>query len=176
VYTIAITAPATTLNFSSFPQTVEVYGTFSSPASQSFTLEVKRNDGPWALLFSTQIALTGTEWGPYDWVISQAGTYTLRATARSGSRDYTATRTVTVNGSTSSLTTRSSNKGYPAAPAIAARLLKEAGVKPKHAGGNYISDVARLMTKNAAFMGVKKNHSSYESKVRWYLRSVNALP
>lgn len=136
---------------------------------------MKLNDGPWALLFSTQIALAGTNWGPYDWVISQPGTYTLRATARNGSRDYTATRTVTVNGSTSS-SPPSSNEGYPAAPAIAARLLKEAGVKPKHAGGNYISDVARLMTKSAVFMGVEKTHSTYESKVRWYLRSVNALP
>jgi hypothetical protein len=39
----------------------------------------------------------------------------------------------------------------PAAPAVAAKILKELGIKHKYAGGNYIKDVAQAMTKGAQF-------------------------
>ena len=63
---------------------------------------------------------------------------------------------------------------YPAATAVAEKLLAEAGVKHRYGkgkdGGNYISDVAKLMGKGASFMGVeKKDFVAYKEAVKAYL-------
>ena len=69
---------------------------------------------------------------------------------------------------------------YPAAPAIAEKLLAEAGVSHRYGkgkeGGNYIADIAKLMGKGASFMGVeKKDFVAYEEAVKAYLLEVGAL-
>lgn len=69
---------------------------------------------------------------------------------------------------------------YPAAPAIATKLLALAGVSHRYGkgkdGGNYISDVAKLMGKGASFRGVeKKDFTAYAEAVKAYLIEVGAL-
>ncbi|PKM65004.1 MAG: hypothetical protein CVU94_09705 [Firmicutes bacterium HGW-Firmicutes-19] len=66
---------------------------------------------------------------------------------------------------------------YPAAAAIAAELLKAAGVSAKYGkNGNHISDVARLMGLRASFMGFEKSdYINYRNAVEAYLESVGAL-
>ena len=69
---------------------------------------------------------------------------------------------------------------YPAAPAIAEKLLAEAGVSHRYGtgkeGGNYIADVAKMMGKGASFRGVaKKDFLAYEAAVKAYLIEVGAL-
>lgn len=69
---------------------------------------------------------------------------------------------------------------YPAATAIATKLLALAGVSHRYGngktGGNYISDVAKLMGKGASFRGVeKKDFTAYAEAVKAYLIEVGAL-
>lgn len=69
---------------------------------------------------------------------------------------------------------------YPAAPAIAEKLLAEAGVSHRYGkgkeGGNYIADVAKMMGKGASFMGVEKaDLIAYEAAVKAYLIEAGAL-
>ncbi|PKM86326.1 MAG: hypothetical protein CVU85_08285 [Firmicutes bacterium HGW-Firmicutes-10] len=66
---------------------------------------------------------------------------------------------------------------YPAAAAIAAELLKAAGISPKYdKSGNYISDVAKLMGLRASFLGVEKsNYIEYRNAVENYLQSRGLL-
>lgn len=69
---------------------------------------------------------------------------------------------------------------YPAAPAVAEKLLAEAGVSHRYGkgkeGGNYIADIAKLMGKGASFMGVeKKDFLAYEEAVKAYLTEAGAL-
>jgi hypothetical protein len=69
---------------------------------------------------------------------------------------------------------------YPAAPAIAEKLLAEAGVSHRYGtgkeGGNYIADVTKKMGKGASFMGVeKKDFIAYEAAVKAFLIEVGAL-
>jgi hypothetical protein len=66
---------------------------------------------------------------------------------------------------------------YPAAAAIAAELLKAAGVSHRYGkSGNYISDVAKLMGLRASFMGFEKSdYINYRNAVEAYLESVGAL-
>jgi hypothetical protein len=68
------------------------------------------------------------------------------------------------------------NDFFEAAPAIAARLLKDANIQPRYGngktGGNHISDVANKMGPTTDFMGVKKNDSSaYECAVAKFLET-----
>lgn len=69
---------------------------------------------------------------------------------------------------------------YPAAPAIAEKLLAKAGVAHRYGkgkeGGNYIADVAKMMGKGASFRGVdKKDFIAYADAVKAYLIEVGAL-
>lgn len=69
---------------------------------------------------------------------------------------------------------------YPAAPAIAEKLLAEAGISHRYGkgkeGGNYISDIAKLMGKGASFMGVeKKDFVAYEEAVKAHLTEAGAF-
>ncbi|PKM66802.1 MAG: hypothetical protein CVU94_07050 [Firmicutes bacterium HGW-Firmicutes-19] len=69
---------------------------------------------------------------------------------------------------------------YPAATAVAEKLLAEAGVSHRYGkgkdGGNYIADIAKLMGKGASFRGVeKKDFIAYKDAVKAYLLEVGAL-
>lgn len=69
---------------------------------------------------------------------------------------------------------------YPAATAVAEKLLAEAGVSHRYGkgkdGGNYISDIAKLMGKGASFKGIeKKDFIAYKNAVEAYLLEVGAL-
>ncbi len=64
----------------------------------------------------------------------------------------------------------------PAAPAIASRLLKDAGIKHVYVKdgvkANYINDISKLMTEDASFNGVEKSdNEAYEAAVKAYLIS-----
>jgi hypothetical protein len=71
---------------------------------------------------------------------------------------------------------------FPAAPAVAAAILAEHGVRARYGsgatGGNHIADVAAEMTKTPGtdFQGVaKEDVASYEAKVRAFLVANGAI-
>ena len=71
------------------------------------------------------------------------------------------------------------NRGQPAAPAVANRLLREAGIDNRHGegsdGGNLISDVARYMGRGADFAGVaKEDVDEYLKAVALFLQALGA--
>jgi hypothetical protein len=101
------------------------------------------------------------------WTVYEPGTYTVRITAQQAGDDISDEETVCIK-----LVTVT----YPAAPAVAAELLKNAGISPKYGsgkqGGNYISDVATLMGPTTLFKGVPKSEvSAYRTEVANYLIS-----
>jgi hypothetical protein len=107
-------------------------------------------------------------------VFPTAGTYTIRATLNSivgqGTPSDDVSETVTWQQDTVVVV------DYPAAPAVAAKLLNDAGVKAKYSGGNYISDVAHEMFPGTDFDGVEKSSvAAYEAKVRAFLVLKGAL-
>ncbi|HSK68668.1 MAG TPA: hypothetical protein VLA21_05350 [Candidatus Limnocylindria bacterium] len=65
---------------------------------------------------------------------------------------------------------------HPAAPAIAARLLKEAGLKPNYGKNlNYVSAVAAKMGPGTEFCGVAKDQpAAYEAAVLAFLKGLGA--
>jgi hypothetical protein len=72
---------------------------------------------------------------------------------------------------------------HPAAPAVAARLLKDADVQPRYgrgqSGGNHIANVAHRMTEDHGtdFHGVPKSDAQrYECEVATFLRSGEVGP
>lgn len=59
---------------------------------------------------------------------------------------------------------------YPAAPAVANKILKELGISNRYMGTNLISEVSKLMGPNTEFDGVlKKDAVKYEEAIRDYL-------
>jgi hypothetical protein len=59
---------------------------------------------------------------------------------------------------------------YPAAPAVANKILKEMGISNRYRGTNLISEIARLMGPNTEFDGVLKTDvDDYEQAIRDYL-------
>jgi hypothetical protein len=101
------------------------------------------------------------------------GTYTIRATLKSrtgSSINDAGTETVNWQQETTIVV------DYPAAPAVAAKLLNAAGVKAKHPGGNYISEVAHEMDPGTDFRTVSKSSvTAYEAAVRAFLVEQGAL-
>ena len=88
------------------------------------------------------------------WKIDDIGTYTLRATADfTGSDEEEGTETVVVEFPLGDVE-------FPAAPAIAARILEANNITPRYgqgrSGGNYISDVAQHMGPGTDFSGEPK--------------------
>jgi len=92
------------------------------------------------------------------WTIGETGSYIIKATAKftnegsfspeAGTEDVVVTLLQTVN------------VEFPAAPAIAARILEANDINARYGssrtGGNYISDVAKLMGPGTNFNGVPK--------------------
>ena len=62
----------------------------------------------------------------------------------------------------------------PDAPAVAAFLLKEAGINKYYEGGNYISDVAREMGPGTDFLGWSKCDQRYADAVALFLKGQGA--
>jgi len=59
---------------------------------------------------------------------------------------------------------------YPAAPAVANKILKELGVSNRYMGSNLISEVAKKMGPNTEFNGVLKTDADdYEDEIREFL-------
>lgn len=59
---------------------------------------------------------------------------------------------------------------YPAAPAVANKILKEMGISNRYRGTNLISEVSKLMGPNTEFDGVLKTDAEdYEEAIRDYL-------
>jgi hypothetical protein len=71
---------------------------------------------------------------------------------------------------------------FPAAPAVAGKLLKEAGIKPQYGGGNYISHIASFMGSGTDFLDAatgeyisKDSVVKYEQAVKNYLISLGVV-
>ncbi|MDK9711129.1 hypothetical protein [Acidaminobacter sp.] len=59
---------------------------------------------------------------------------------------------------------------YPAAPAVANKILKELGISNRYMGTNLISEVSKLMGPNTEFNGVLKTDADdYEDEIRDFL-------
>jgi len=175
--TVIASAPTITiypmgpLFFSSFPQTVDVnfkvdHDDANVTALTDFTLFV--NDvleaGPSNLtaglgnVFTAELSL--------PWEITGPGTYTLMVSARHGGSTGSDTEVVIVQTTVV--------VDYPAAPAIAARLLRENGVSGS-ARGYYVSMVALYMGPQTDFDGVAKSDAAaYEEAVDAFLMANGA--
>lgn len=104
----------------------------------------------------------------FDWEISNFGTYNLRVEAElitgwSNSADAELHEVITVVVHEETVSVE-----FPAAPAIAARLFEANDINPRYgsgkSGGNYISDVARLMDRTY-FMDEPKSNLVDDEKV-----------
>jgi hypothetical protein len=190
---LTITSPTSTsaLTYSSFPQTVDVEGTVAYTggtggganlcAVKQLSVTVTGDGGyedPIGYLDDVQSPTQGecpetsTTWS-YIWSIPAAGSYTITATAKVRSESGTAVEEVVVYEETV-------NADYPAAPAVAAKILDEEGVPARYgngrSGGNWISDVAHHMGPQTDFDGVSKsNVAEYEAAVRAFLVAAGAL-
>jgi len=61
-------------------------------------------------------------------------------------------------------------ENYPAAPAVAAKILKDLGIKHNYGDGNYINDIAKEMGPGTEFQGVAKTDTvAYEAEIRAFL-------
>lgn len=188
--TVNITSPtsASPLVFSSFPATVPVTGDVSFTggngegntnlcAVKELTVtvddvrigyldKVGHKDG------TPSCMDTFATWS-YPWTIDAAGTYTITVTAQVANDVGSDVEQVVVSQQT--LTA-----DYPAAPAVAAHILKDKGVSPRYGsgrnGGNYISDVAAAMGPQTDFNEVaKEDVDAYEAEVSAFLAAAGAF-
>jgi hypothetical protein len=193
--TITIDSPAdgATLTYTSFPQTVEVEGTISRTHTTGGggnhnlcgvkDLTVTVHDGVEAVQigYLAEVASgSGTDcptlegWA-YDWEIEDAGIYTIRATAVAVPSQESGDAEAEVLVEELTLIA-----AFPAAPAVAAELLQDAGVSARYGsgrtGGNHIADVAHEMGPGTDFHGVSKRHvAEYREAVEAFLDHKGAL-
>jgi hypothetical protein len=194
VPTITIDSPADgdTLTYTSFPQTVEVEGTISRTHTAGGSgnhnlcgvkdLTVTVDDGVEAVEIgyleevasgSGSTCPTLRDWA-YDWEIEDAGIYTIRATARAVPNEGVGEAEAEVLVEELTLIA-----AFPAAPAVAAELLQDAGVAARYGsgrtGGNYIADVAHQMGPGTDFDGIsKRDVAAYKTAVDSFLKAKNA--
>lgn len=165
---VNILSPTGTLTFSSFPQTVPVRFSLTHDANiQSI------ND---ATLYVNNVAVgsinpSGAQvtYAEFEipWNILGVGTYQLKVTATHGNDTGQDVETVIVAMGVVTV-------DYPAAPAIAARLLRENGVAGRNRG-YYVSMVALYMGPQTDFAGVaKSNVAAYEAAVNAFLMANGA--
>jgi hypothetical protein len=171
------------LQYASFPQDYTVTGTVlheedvSGPQDNVCALNALQvivndgsddvtilNQGNPANFFGWSCALTVAAWSA-TWSIPGPGNYTITAKVKHVSEEGEATESVSVT----TLTV-----DYPAAPAVAAKLLHDAGVNPRYGqgkdGGNCISNVALHMGPGTDFDGEEKSDvAAYEAAVRAFL-------
>jgi hypothetical protein len=190
--TISNITPTGLQTVTSFPHTANVSATFSNNPDlcigqgTNWSLSVLGTDGTTTLRTASGSYIAAG--GPpavcaagnsktetlSDVIFPTAGTYTIRATLNSivgqGTPSDDVSETVTWQQDTVVVV------DYPAAPAVAAKLLNDAGVKAKYSGGNYISDVAHEMDPGTDFRTVpKSNVAAYEAAVRAFLVEKGAL-
>jgi hypothetical protein len=188
--TVNITSPtsASSLVFSSFPATVPVTGDVSFTggtgngstnlcAVKDLTVTVDGEqigylDKVGHSNGSPSCEDTFTTWS-YPWTIDAAGSYTIKVTAHVSNDVGSDVEQVVVSQQT--LTA-----DYPAAPAVAAHILKDQGVSARYGsgkkGGNYISDVAGHMGPQTDFDGVAKDDvDAYEAAVYAFLDNAGAF-
>lgn len=162
--------PIGPLSYASFPQTYNVTGQVchSDPGNVSAVTDV-------TLYINT--VQEGSAVNPnagndlcdnfsLPWNITGAGTYDVMVTARHGNDVGDDSEEVVVSGTV--VVTE-----CPAAPAVAAALLKAKNVKPKFiTQNNYISQVAHHMGPQTDFNGVGACDSGYGAEVDNYLDNV----
>ncbi|AOT68177.1 hypothetical protein [Geosporobacter ferrireducens] len=164
------------LYFTSFPQTVQVTGAvsgFESPHGVELKLYVNDvqvgSTQQYATNPSSQNAITSPYNFSFNWAIAEPNIYEVKVTAKQRSTTVEDLEEVVVSYQTVTAT-------YPAAPAVAAELLSEAGLKAKYGkNGNYISDVAKEMGPGATFKGIQKSDvNAYRNAVKAFLIELGA--
>ena len=185
VVSFAATAPTIELNpigpltYASFPQTYNVTGTatFSNPLQE---LQLQIDGTLHGVALGTITAANSPYSFSFPWTITQPGTYEVKVTGKHGNawgyddEEVVVTTTVVVD--------------FPAAPAIAAELLRENGVRGRD-HGKYVSMVAHEMgswdedENGSWFHGINKSivvenveiaNPDYAAAVDAYLQSIGA--
>ncbi|WP_053368576.1 hypothetical protein [Bacillus sp. FJAT-27245] len=163
-------------SFTSFPQTMNITGKASNPDEAAAEIQLYINENPYGDSVTVPAQKNNVPFS-IPWTITEPGTYKVKVTLikKNPNRDHYAEDTETV------LISAQVTADYPAAPAIAAKLLKEASIQAKYGkNGNYISDVAQLMGQEATFPVLKADKTidryvsksdvvNYENAVRAYL-------
>jgi hypothetical protein len=199
---LSITSPASgsVLEYTAFPQAVDVSGTVAYTGGsggntnlcgvKELTITVDDGAGqPNSVVeigyledvasgnATTCSPLTTANWS-YPWNVLEPGEYTIRATAKVVPSQETGSAEADVV----VLDERTVIASFPAAPAVAARTLAEEGVAARYGsgrtGGNHIADVAAEMNKTPGtdFRGVaKKDVADYAEAVHDYLHEKGAL-
>lgn len=167
--------------YSSLPQTYDVTGTIKGDGNAEINWIKLYIDGPddntfvykdsYDLGNQREIGEDGRDFS-IPWIINEEGSYKVKIVAEIDEDDGITKQDIESDVEIS-LTSEEEDgdeatENNPAAPAIANKILKEAGVKHNYGGGNYISDVAR------EFQGVDKTSENYEDQVRSYLENHEA--
>lgn len=185
--TVTISSPTNNqlLEYTSFPQTINVTGTVSRSDTsggggndnlcgvQEFKVVV--DDGVDATEIGTKTwsqgssgcAITLDDWS-FPYTITAPGVFTVTA---SGKRTGSEVGSDAVDFQAELATIVAS---FPAAPSVAGKLLAENGASHKYGsgrnGGNHIADVARHMGPGTDFDGAKKSDAAaYRAAVDTYL-------
>ncbi|RDU37316.1 hypothetical protein DRW41_05545 [Neobacillus piezotolerans] len=175
-FTIKLNPLAQEYSFTSFPQTINITGKASNSDPVAAEIQLYINENPFGDSVTVPAQKNNVAFS-LPWTITEPGTYKVKVTLikKNPNRDDYAEDTETV------LISQQVTADYPAAPAIAAKLLKEASIQAKYGkNGNYISDVAQLMGQGATFPVFiaddtidyyvsKSDVVNYENAVRAYL-------
>ncbi|HPS33152.1 MAG TPA: hypothetical protein PKW57_06575 [Anaerolineaceae bacterium] len=161
--------PLGPLYYTSFPQTVNVaFNVTHDPNVDSvsnFSLYVNDDLEVGPTDFDNVGNLTSYDYS-LPWTITAPGTYTLKIQAKHGNAWGEDTETVEVY--------LQVIVDYPAAPAVAAKLLKTHGFTGKNMG-SWVSQVALHMGPETDFDGVQKSEvAAYEAAVDAFLRGLGA--
>ena len=110
----------------------------------------------------------------FDWFIDEPGTYTVKVQGKHGNETGSEEEVVTVIGETVI------EVDYPAAPAVANKLLKDAGysnmIGKGRDGTNLISSTAHQMGPGTDFNGVAKSDvDAYEAAVKAFLNTFDGI-
>lgn len=159
---------------SAFPVTEYVEGTatLSNPNINNTTITLYVNDTPVHTTVLTGLGNDSSTNFSLPWTISGPDTYNLKVTAtRPNNNTGEAETVVEITELTVPPVVVTE---CPAAPAVAAKLLKQHNTKPK-AASNYISQVAKQMGPQTEFNGVGAcDKSAYQNAVDSYLKSLQA--
>lgn len=172
---VTITSPTdgdlVQLDTTEFPYTLPVAGTVThDPGSVKLTVSVngvEEFDGQWQ-------NASNQPWG-FDYTVLAPGTYTIVALAEHGPASDEDSVAIEIEETRQTVVV-----DYPAAPAVAADILKEKGVAARYGsgkkGGNYISDVAAYMGPQTDFDAVSKSEvEAYRAKVSAFLDEQGAF-
>ncbi|UTR11524.1 hypothetical protein MM300_04110 [Evansella sp. LMS18] len=167
--------PIGNLNFSEFPQVYEVTGTATSDKPiQDLGLYIDGElHGDAFDTISKGENKDETYHFSFDWNITEPGEYSVKVKGRHGNEWGNDSEEVIVS-------TDVVEVDYPAAPAVANKLLKDAGIgnmlgKGKN-GINLISSVAHEMGPGTDFHGVEKSDTeAYEAAVKAFLNGFNGV-